>query len=61
MNKIFYVNGVRFEAGGYTPRNNEFEKGLKYRLFVDDWPTELLFSTLKELKEYAQKYWALYK
>ena len=67
MNREFEVKGVEFLIGNYTPRHNEFEKGLKYQLFVkrnlprkgDYWlPTEIRSETLKELKAYAtENYW----
>lgn len=30
----FTIKGVDFHIGNYRPRKNEFEKGLKYQLFV---------------------------
>lgn len=44
--------GVNAYISNYTPRRNEYEKGLKYRLIVDDTPTGYLFSTIKEAKEF---------
>ena len=58
MKRDFEVKGMRFHLGNYTARNNEFERGLKYRLYVDDIPTIYLFSTIKEGKEFAKhNYW----
>lgn len=34
MKRDFEVKGVEFTIANYTPRNNEYEKGLKYQLFI---------------------------
>lgn len=63
MKDNFSVGGVEFEIGKYTPRNNEFEKGLKYRLFVVgiDRPYAVCCgSTKRELKEFAEKNYLLW-
>ena len=60
MKRIILKPGVKFEIANYTPRKNEFEKGLKYRLFVDDIPTAETFSTLKQAKEWIDKNWIIY-
>lgn len=63
MKRHFTIKGINFFLGNMTPRNNEFEKGLKYRLFVEgvesqsgQWfPTSHVFCTLKEGKEFAKR------
>ena len=63
--RTFAVKGIEFLIGNYTPRNNEYEKDLKYSLYVkvDDsgcvfWmPTDYKFSTIKECKEWAEREW----
>lgn len=55
MKRDFEVKGIRFHLGNYTPRRNEFERGLKYQLYVDGIPTGYKFNTLKEGKAYATK------
>lgn len=65
VKKEFTIKGVTFSVGGYTPRDNEFEKGLKYELFVKrEWPghpdgkfigTGARFGTFRAAKEYAEK------
>lgn len=51
-------NGICFAFVHYTPRNNEFEKGLRYKLYVDGEPTGWLFSTLKEAKQFVALNWS---
>ena len=59
MKNKFTYKGVNFEIGGYTPRNNEFERGLKYQLFVTDIstganiPTGAKFETKHGAQNYA--------
>lgn len=61
MKNDFTIKGIEFHIGGYTPRKNEFEKGLKYQLYVNDRPTGYKFCTKHECKEYAEKnYWCWY-
>lgn len=55
MKRDFEIKGVQFHLGNYTPRRNEFERGLKYQLYVDGIPTGYKFNTLKEGKVYATK------
>ena len=58
MNNKFTVKGIEFEIGHYTPSRNEFEKGLKYRLYCGDIPTGYTFTTKRACKEFAAKnYW----
>lgn len=58
MNREFNIKGVKFYLGNYTPRNNEFEKGLKYKLYVGNIPTSFTFSKLSEGKKFAtENYW----
>lgn len=52
MKRNINIKGIAFYIGNCTPRKNEFERGLKYRLFVDDLPTDYCFSTIKEAKEF---------
>lgn len=65
MKNEFMVHNIAFEIGNYTPRNNEFERGLKYELFLADAPngkqgTGFLFSTKKRAKEFAEREWILW-
>jgi hypothetical protein len=53
MKRDFDIKGIHFEVGNFTPRHNPYERGLKYRLFVDDIPTSHVFSTIKEAKNFA--------
>ena len=55
MKNTFTIKGIEFEIGRYTPRNNEFEKGLKYKLFVGGYPTSYCFSTKHELKNFVKE------
>ena len=54
--------GIMFYIGNYTPRNNEYEKGLKYKLFVgpDRIPTDACFATLKDARAYIRREWIRY-
>ncbi len=52
------IKGLIFHLGNYTPRKNEFERGLKYRLFVDNIPTGYTFGTLREGWQFVNdNYW----
>lgn len=53
MKRTFEKKGISFKVANYTPRNNEYEKGLKYKLWVDDIPTSHCFSTIKEAIKFA--------
>lgn len=58
MTREFEVKGVRFEIGNRRPRKNEFEKNCKYRLFVNGYPTEHIFTTVHKAKDFARaNYW----
>lgn len=68
MNRIFEIQSpagnhkVRLEVGNYTPRRNEFERGLKYELHYADGEygktgTGYRFSTIKDAKEFAKREW----
>lgn len=58
MKREIMIKNIRFYIGNYTPRNNEFEKGLKYKLFVDDIPTNYNFNSIKEAKKFiTDNYW----
>jgi len=52
---------IFFRIGNRTPRRNEYERGLKYHLYVMDkkdfifYPTGRYYSTIKEAKEDARK------
>lgn len=62
MNRDIYTEkGYHFHIGNYTPRRNEYERGLKYKLFFYSverdgeeilYPTSSCFSTLKEAKDH---------
>ena len=58
-----------FCLGNYTPRNNEFERGLKYHLYVTyydangdryDRPTGYYFSSIAESIGYIARYYSIY-
>lgn len=56
----FAVASIQFMLAHYTPRNNEYEKGLKYELFIcyEDGikhSTGYKFETIKLAKEWAKK------
>lgn len=55
MKRDFNIKGITFHIGNYTPRKNEYERGLKYRLFVGDRPTNYVFTTIKQAKEFINK------
>lgn len=55
MQRNFDIKGVLFEICNHTPRNNEYEKGLKYKLFVDGFPTSYCFDTIRNAKDFATK------
>lgn len=55
MKRDFTYKGIDFHIGGYTPRKNEFERGLKYKLFVDNTPTDYCFSTIHETRNFVFK------
>lgn len=49
------IKGILFEVGNQTPRRNEYERGQKYRLFVDGIPTGYTFATIKAAREFYRK------
>lgn len=60
MRREVEVKGIRFYLANYTPRKNEYEKGLKYKIFLmtdtDGYiPTSYVFETLKEAKAFLNK------
>ena len=55
MNRDIDIKGIHFHISNYTPRRNTFERGIKYKLFVDYIPTEYHFSTIKECKSWIEK------
>ena len=55
MQREFDIKGVHFEIANYRPRKNEFERGLKYQLFVNGYSTGYYFETINKAKEYARK------
>lgn len=63
MKRDFTIDGITFHVGNITPRNNEFERGIKYGLFVEyerfDGSTYDVkiasFSTIREAKQYAMR------
>lgn len=59
MKREFEYKGIIFYIGNYTPRRNEFERGCKYKLFYgpDHIPTDWIFGTIKEAKEFIQREW----
>ena len=57
MKRTIEIKGHIFEVGNYTPRNNKFERGLKYKLYCDGYPTSYCFSTIKEALQFALDNW----
>lgn len=55
MKRNINYKGIPFYIGNYTPRNNEYEKGQHYKLFVDDMPTQYTFSTIREARTFIYK------
>lgn len=55
--KVVYNNfhGIRFTAGRFTPRNNEYEKGLKYFLIVNGNNTDYRFSSIPEVRKWIKE------
>jgi hypothetical protein len=57
-NRIIKKGGLVFYIGNRTPRRNEYEKGLKYIVFVGDIPTSNYFNTIKAAKQWInENYW----
>ena len=63
MKRTIIYPDIQFYIGNYTPRNNEYEKGLKYKIFVGpgNIPTNHCFSTIKEAKEYLKNNWIYFR
>lgn len=55
MKREIIVKDILFYIGNQTPRRNEYERGQKYRLFVEGRPTSYTFRTLKEAKTFIEK------
>ena len=64
FNRDFSSHGIAFTIANYRPRNNEFERGLKYQLLIriQDGPrdcdfiyrsTSYKFESLKAAKQFA--------
>lgn len=60
MKREIKKSGILFYIGNYTPRKNEFERGLKYRLFVDGVPTSNTFETIHAARDYINKNYFIY-
>lgn len=60
MKRDIEKKGILFHIGNQTPRKNEYERGLKYRLFVNGYPTSHAFCTIREAKEFAEKNYFLW-
>lgn len=60
MKRTIEKNNIIFELANYTPRRNEYERGQKYKLFVDGIPTRPTFRTLKEGRDYINKNYFIY-
>lgn len=56
MYKELYKNyknkNISFSIGKRTPRRNEYEKGLKYFLIVNNYTTCYFFDTIKAAKQW---------
>ena len=59
IKREFTIAGIEFVVGNYRPRQNEFERGLKYMLLVKEnccyYDTGMRGCTIKECKEYAKR------
>lgn len=55
--KVIYNNfkGIEFKAGKFTPRNNEYEKRLRYFLIVNGNNTDYRFSSIPEMRNWIKK------
>ena len=61
MKRNMNINGIEVYIGNFTPRHNEYERGLKYRVYIDSMPTSYVFSTIHEAKSWVQKnIWLFY-
>lgn len=59
MEKLLFEDykgkGLKFTLGTFTPRNNEYERGLRYFLVVNGFNTDYRFASVKEAKQWVQK------
>lgn len=55
MKREIEKKGVKAYIANYTPRRNEYEKGLKYKLIIGEMPTNYCFSTIKEAIAFFDK------
>lgn len=60
MKRVFIFKDIIFEIGNFTPRNNDFERGVKYRLFVNNIPTEHVFKSLKDCRSWIKENYFVY-
>lgn len=71
MKREIEYKGIKFFIGNYTPRKNEYEKGLKYKLYVKRYspitrpdgeyiPTDSCFETIRQAKEWIKREWMRY-
>lgn len=69
MNRNISINGIDFTVADYRPRNNEYEKGLRYQLLIKVYDgirecdyyyrdTGARFTTIKRARNYVKdNYW----
>lgn len=55
MKRNVTFKGIDFHIANYTPRKNEYERGLKYKLFVAGIPTSYCFCTIREARNFISK------
>ena len=55
MKRSINIKGINFYIGNQTPRRNQFERGQKYKLYVDDMPTGYTFRTIKDCRSFIYK------
>ena len=60
MNRVINIHGINFEVVNRMPRKNQFERGQKYGLFVDNIPTSATFSTIKSALKWVNENWFIY-
>lgn len=71
MNRNINYKGISFYIANYTPRRNQYEKGLKYQLFIKspDYiaphpeyiPTNIYFCTIHEGKRWIKANYYIFK
>ena len=54
MKREIIIKDIKFYIANYTPRRNEYERGQKYKLFVDEIPTAYTFTTIKAAKSFIK-------